>query len=88
MRMVDVAVRSKMVGRNNLITTHGLNLSQEEAEAHTARLGGVSQMVANGVYEIILDMKAQKSLDLFGVSWVKVYESRSDCQASLSAEAR
>ena len=86
MRMVDVAVRSTPEGWRNLVTTHGLNLTKEQAEQHIMRYDSGVIHVGSGWYEIILDEKKQESLGLLSVplvnrefvcgddcNWIQVY---------------
>ena len=86
MRMVDVAVRSTPEGWRNLVTTHGLNLTKEQAEQHLMRYDSEVFHVGSGWYEVILDEKKQESLGLLSVplvnrefvcgddcNWIQVY---------------
>ena len=86
MRMVDVAVRKSPEGFQNLLTTHGLNLTKEQAEQHIMRYDSGVIHVGSGWYEVILDEKKQESLGLLSVplvnrefvggddcNWIQVY---------------
>ena len=79
MRMVDVAVRTSPKGFQNLVTTHGLGLTKEQADQHIMRYDSGVTHVGGGWYEVILDEKKQKSLGLynsrgfFGGDWIEVY---------------
>lgn len=75
MRMVDVAVRTSPEGWRKLVTTHGLNLTKEQAEQHIMRFDSGVIHVGGGWYEIILDENRQKSLGLFNIGgeWNTVY---------------
>ena len=79
MRMVDVAVRTSPKGLQNLVTTHGLGLTKEQADQHMMRYDSGVIHVGSGWYEVILDAKRQESLGLwtnrkfFGGDWIQVY---------------
>ena len=79
MRMVDVAVRTTPEACQNIVTTHGLNLTKEDADLHNARFDSQCVHIGCGSYEVILDIKRQESLGLwtsrkfFGGDWIRVY---------------
>ena len=79
MRMVDVAVRTTPDAWQNIVTTHGLNLTKEQADQHIMRYDSGVLYVGSGWYEVILDIKRQESLGLwtsrkfFGGDWIQVY---------------
>ena len=65
MRMVDVAVRTTPDAWQNIVTTHGLNLTKEQADQHIMRYDSGVLHVGSGWYEVILDIKRQESLGLW-----------------------
>ena len=79
MRMVDVAVRTTPEAWQNIVTTHGLNLTKEQADQHMMRYDSGVFHVGSGWYEITLSIKMQESLGLwtnrkfFGGDWIQVY---------------
>ena len=79
MRMVDVAVRTTPDASQNIVTTHGLNLTKEQADQHMMRYDSGVFHVGSGWYEITLSIKMQESLGLwtnrkfFGGDWIQVY---------------
>ena len=80
MRMVDVAVRTSPEGFQNLVTTHGLNLTKEQADQHMMRYDSGVIHVGSGWYEVILDAKRQESLGLLSLPLVnREFVSGDDC---------
>ncbi len=83
MRMVDVAVRTTLEHGQNIVTTHGLGLTKEQADQHMMRYISRVIHVGGGWYEVILDIKMQESLGLLSVplvnrkfvggDWIQVY---------------
>ena len=80
MRMVDVAVRTTPDASQNIVTTHGLGLTKEQADQHIMRYDSGVIHVGSGWYEVILDAKRQESLGLLTVPLVnREFVSGDDC---------